>query len=185
MFLLGEQMYYVYKIVNKANKKCYIGVTNSPKRRMNEHMKRQSTWGCPKLQRAVAKYGRDSFEMFILYKTFDKSFAYTLEVLFIQKYESYREGYNASLGGEGSDRYVPWNKATKGLCKPNKTSFKRGDKVGEKHGRSKLTDSQRREVYERYLLGETPKQMEKDYPVHWSNLYRAIKYIQKQEMEQA
>jgi len=176
-------MYYVYKIINSVNNKCYIGVTVDVNRRFSEHMTRvDRREGCPKLSNAVKKHGRDKFSVEVLYKTHTKSFAYTLEVTYIEYYNSYKEGYNASLGGEGSDRYNPWNKNTKGLCKPNKTSFKKGDKVGEKHARSKVTDKQRQEMYQRYLSGETPKSMAEDYGIHWSNVYRGIKFIQKQEL---
>lgn len=57
-----------------------------------------------------------------------------------------------------------------------------GVTVGEKHGRSKVSDKQRQEMYQRYLNGETPKSMAKDYGIHWSNVYRGIKFIQKQEL---
>ena len=178
-------MYYIYSINNTINSKKYIGITIDPDRRLWEHLSRKpGKWGCPILSRAILKYGKENFYMEILFCTGNREEAYDAEVFYIHVLDTYNRGYNASLGGEGSDRLVPWNKGSRGLVKPSSTTFKIGDNVGEKHPRSKVTDAQRLEMYNRYKSGEAPKVIAKDYGIHWSNVYRAVKFIERQSMGQ-
>lgn len=176
-------MYYIYSIRNKVNFKRYVGVTVYPARRFSEHMTRalsNSDNSCPKLSRAVRKYGRESFVLEILFETEDKQLAYDSETLYIKYLGTFDNGYNASLGGEGSDRMVPWNKGTKGLVKPSSTSFTSEMVSGEKHNKSKLTDKQRWEIHYRLQNGESAKSLSKEYGVYESTIYRVRKFIERQ-----
>jgi len=53
----------VYLIVNRINNKCYIGSSTCVKRRKKEHL---SGKGDAILSRAIRKYGRENFTMFLL-----------------------------------------------------------------------------------------------------------------------
>ena len=164
---------WVYRITCGVNGKHYIGISNDIARRYNEHVMRAGAVGGKgydyKLSRALRKYGEDSFIVTpMLYGP--REFCALIEVSYIGLYDSYENGYNSSLGGEGSSFYVPWNKGSKGLCKPNSTSFTKGGKSA----RQKMSEQDIARVLKEYGEGVPPKKMNW-LPVHWSNAYRAIK----------
>jgi len=84
------------------------------------------------------------------------------------------------LMSENSKGKEPHNKGKTGLQGRNKTSFTTESQIGEKHHNTKITDKDRREIYNRYKAGAKPKLIADEYGIHWSNIYRAIKYIEKE-----
>lgn len=97
-------MAYIYQILNKITKKCYIGETKSKDVvwRWNQHKQKiESNKGCPALRDAIKKYGIDNFEFSVLIICFDdERFKYERE--YIRKYNSVvPNGYNITNGGEG------------------------------------------------------------------------------------
>ena len=97
-------MAYIYRILNKISKKCYIGETKCKdvSRRWNQHKQTiEINKGCPALRDAVKKYGIDNFEFSVLIICFDdERFKYEIE--YIKKYNSVvPNGYNLTNGGEG------------------------------------------------------------------------------------
>jgi group I intron endonuclease len=97
-------MAYIYRILNKISKKCYIGETKCKDvtRRWNQHKQTiEINKGCPALRDAVKKYGIDNFEFSVLIICFDdERFKYEIE--YIKKYNSVvPNGYNLTNGGEG------------------------------------------------------------------------------------
>ena len=42
-------------------------------------------------------------------------------------------GYSTSKKGKKYPNIIPWNKGTMGICKPNSSSFKKGEHTGENH----------------------------------------------------
>ena len=97
-------MAYIYRILNKLTKKCYIGETKciDVSRRWNQHRQTiEINKGCPALRDAVKKYGIDNFEFSVLIICFDdERFKYEIE--YIKKYNSVvPNGYNITNGGEG------------------------------------------------------------------------------------
>ena len=97
-------MAYIYRILNKLTKKCYIGETKSKDViwRWNQHRQTiEINKGCPALRDAVKKYGIDNFEFSVLIICFDdERFKYEIE--YIKKYNSVvPNGYNITNGGEG------------------------------------------------------------------------------------
>ena len=97
-------MAYIYRILNKLTKKCYIGETKCKDViwRWNQHKQKiEINKGCPALRDAVKKYGIDNFEFSVLIICFDdERFKYEIE--YIKKYNSVvPNGYNLTNGGEG------------------------------------------------------------------------------------
>lgn len=92
--------YYVYKHVNKINRKVYIGITKQkPSRRW------QNGYGYVDNKyffNAILKYGWDNFEHIILYENLTKDEAIEKEIELIRTYKSNQReyGYNISKGGE-------------------------------------------------------------------------------------
>lgn len=100
---------YIYKIENLINNHLYIGKTNNPRRRWNEHIREHST--CSILKKAFRKYGINNFRMVILLEIKASSIENlntilnALEPLYIKKYNTFKNGYNATSGGEGICNY--------------------------------------------------------------------------------
>ena len=101
-------MYYLYSITNTVNNKRYIGITHNLKNRFYEHQYklRNGKHHSKKLQRAWDKYGESSFSFSVL-DTIEGDFleASQAEVKTIEKYNSYYNGYNETLGGDGQNKY--------------------------------------------------------------------------------
>lgn len=96
-------MGYVYLVINNINGKKYIGKTEtSVEKRWKEHIrasKRKKLEMRP-LYRAIRKYGVENFSI----KEIDTGQGEELsdkEQYWIQYYNTYKDGYNATIGGDG------------------------------------------------------------------------------------
>lgn len=95
-------MAYIYQIINKINGKSYIGKTEySVEHRWKEHLR-----GCKyeknqsrALYRAMNKYGVENFSCIEIKETDTPN---EDEIFYIQKYDTYHNGYNETLGGDGA-----------------------------------------------------------------------------------
>ena len=94
---------YIYLIENKINGKKYIGQTTcSVKERFKQHLKDSRKHLERPLYRAISKYGKENFEIQELEKCSIEKLN-EREQYWIQYYNTfYGEGYNATLGGEGT-----------------------------------------------------------------------------------
>ena len=96
-----HQAYFVYKITSPATPKVYIGVTSSPSRRMKEHKKYARNYPKYPIHFAMRKYGPDTFEMIVLYGSYDRTHIFEIEPYFIKEYKSLVPyGFNICEGGE-------------------------------------------------------------------------------------
>ena len=98
-------MAYIYRILNKITKKCYIGETKclNVTRRWNQHKKtiENNKGCCPALRDAVIKHGIENFVFTVLIICFDDD-RFKHETDYIKKYNSVvPNGYNVTNGGEG------------------------------------------------------------------------------------
>lgn len=87
----------IYKIENKINHKIYIGQSNDPNRRFNEHCERSPKYRSL-IHEAIIKYGKENFSLEILgwYEDYNEK-----EIEFIQQYRSLvPNGYNICEGGQ-------------------------------------------------------------------------------------
>lgn len=96
-------MAYIYKITNTINNKSYIGKTEKtdPQKRWKEHLQdyKRSYVNKRPLYEAFKKYGPDKFVFEIIEETEQ---ANEREIYYISKYNTYKKGYNATLGGDGN-----------------------------------------------------------------------------------
>ena len=95
----------IYLITNKINGKQYIGRTvQSIEYRFNRHvtdaLSQTKGYNYP-IANAIRKYGKDNFIIEELYKCNITSLN-KKEVYYIEKYDTFNSGYNATLGGNGS-----------------------------------------------------------------------------------
>lgn len=93
---------YIYKITNLINQKSYIGKTEkeNPNQRWIEHQKDAKKNRNEKrpLYSALNKYGCENFSFEIIEQTND---LINREIYWINLYQTYGKGYNATLGGDG------------------------------------------------------------------------------------
>lgn len=101
-------MAYIYQIVNDINGKIYVGKTEfSIEKRFQEHCndsKRETKEKRP-LYAAMRKYGIEHFHISILEETDNPN---EKEVEWIEKLGSFKNGYNATIGGDGK-RYIDYD----------------------------------------------------------------------------
>lgn len=95
-------MGYIYKIINDINDKVYIGQTQrSIQERWKEHLKESNdTRMNHPIYRAMRKYGNEHFSIIVV-EEIENNQLDEREVYWIQQYNSYKDGYNATLGGSG------------------------------------------------------------------------------------
>lgn len=93
----------IYKITNKVNGKSYIGQTRYTlefRWRQHQH-KRDDTY----FHNAIHKYGVDNFSIEILEEC-DIADLNSREIFYIAKYDSFKNGYNLTIGGDGNRRLL-------------------------------------------------------------------------------
>jgi group I intron endonuclease len=92
----------IYKSVNTKNCKVYIGFDSNWPNRMKIHKSASKKQNC-KFYRAIRKYGWESFEWSPIYQSHNKEHTLNvMESLFIEEYDSFHNGYNSTLGGDGT-----------------------------------------------------------------------------------
>jgi len=97
----------IYKITNKENGLIYIGCTiSSLDKRFKEHLSRCfSSNYKSKLYNSMKKYGQENFTIELIEEC-DFNLIYETEKKYIDQYNSYNNGLNATIGGEGCLGYV-------------------------------------------------------------------------------
>lgn len=97
-------MGYIYCITNLINGKQYIGKTTySVTKRFQEHCRDSKRERCEKrpLYNAMNKYGIENFIVEELCECDNEELS-SYEIQYIEKYNTYSKGYNATKGGDGS-----------------------------------------------------------------------------------
>lgn len=98
----------IYKITNTLNNKCYIGQSVDIENRWKQHMlaSRSLTEGGDNysIHKAIRKYGIENFIFEIIELTSIEELN-NKEKYWIDYYDSYNNGYNETLGGEGKVNY--------------------------------------------------------------------------------
>ena len=127
----------IYKIQNLINGKCYIGQARNIKSRWAEHKKTSQN---PNdiaynyhLYRSIRKYGLENFDFEIVaeltQEEYTKETLDNLEKFFINFYDSFKNGYNATEGGDDN---------------PNRAQ------LGSKNGRALLDEEEVKYIRECY-----------------------------------
>ena len=94
----------IYLIRNLINNKCYVGKTNSTlDKRFRQHYYEslKESRGSRPLYRAFQKYGIDNFTISLI-ETVSTESASKRESFWIDYHKTFGEGYNATLGGDGT-----------------------------------------------------------------------------------
>lgn len=100
--------YTIYKLSNTVNDKCYIGIDSGVGRisrieshRLEAHNPKQKPYWF-RISVAIREIGWEYFLGEILYQSTDKNHCLEMEKHFIKEYDSFNNGYNMTLGGEGA-----------------------------------------------------------------------------------
>jgi group I intron endonuclease len=120
-------MAFVYKITNNITNKSYIGWTNKP---VDNRWKQHKFYAFNKISNnkfpnAIKKYGVDCWDVITLIEVDSKDTAKKLEIEFIEKYDTYHNGYNSTKGGDGNNCIIMSEESNikrsltlKGIAKP-------------------------------------------------------------------
>lgn len=92
----------IYKITNLLNQKVYIGQSIDIEQRWKKHCLTKDTCA---IHKAIQKYGKENFSFEILEECREEELN-DKEIYYINKYNSYINGYNMTLGGEGASHPV-------------------------------------------------------------------------------
>jgi group I intron endonuclease len=98
---------YIYQITNIINGKIYIGKTEKTiEERFKQHCRDAKRQTCEKrpLYAAMRKYGVENFKIELLEET---DMPEEREIYWIEKKGSFKNGYNATIGGDGK-RYIDY-----------------------------------------------------------------------------
>ena len=145
----------IYKVTNKINNKVYIGQTsNNLEKRKNEHYKESrycDKWGTnTHFHKALLLYNENDWEWTIEDTANSKEELNQKEKYYIQKYDSFKNGYNSTIGGDNPPVIL-----------------------GENNIQSRLTDKEADEI--KTLLRDTvisQKEIAKLYNVHVTTVER-------------
>lgn len=126
----------IYRAVNKINGKSYVGKTVSTlKERKRGHHKPCEWKRNPNsvFYKAIRKYGKESFEWYVVKECKKVEELNKLEIHFIEKFKSHikENGYNMTLGGTGGDTLSNHPKSTQ-ISKKKSKSMK-GKNAGNKN----------------------------------------------------
>lgn len=147
-------MGYIYKITNTINKKAYIGVTtkDNPNERWSNHKSAiRANIGCPFLQKAVKKYGEESFKFEVLIICFDDD-VFKFENEYILKNNTMSpNGYNIATGGIKGPSFL-------GKHHSEETKHILSKKSREYHNRPEIKEQHRQRAFE-INIGELLKNL--------------------------
>lgn len=116
----------IYKVTNIINNHSYIGQTvTSLSKRKAAHLsdvliKKDSTY----FHRAIRKYGVNDFEWSIIDECSAIEELNRLEIYYIGYYDTFDNGYNLTLGGEGSVGFKHTEESIKIMSEKAKERFK-------------------------------------------------------------
>lgn len=142
-----EKIVGIYKITNLINQKVYVGLSRNCQRRWYDH--RSKSKSSPKeedlrkpLYLAMRKYGLENFSFEII-EVCEESLLSDREVFWIDKLDSYRNGYNATLGGDNISDSARLS--------------------GERHGMAKLKEKDVIFCRKEYVKGSRSRDIWEDY----------------------
>lgn len=98
----------VYKITNKLNNKCYVGYTKfSINKRWSQHIHRSNKRNINvKFDNALRKYSIANWNVEVLEEGLTVNQSKVKEQFYINLFDSYNNGYNSTLGGDGNQGIV-------------------------------------------------------------------------------
>lgn len=155
----------IYKITNLINNKVYIGQAEDIYKRYNQHHKYEYKYHKYKLYQAFIKYGLDNFKIEVV-ELCEPEEMNEKEIYWIQYYDSFKNGYNMTLGGQNlaPNLHSPETEEKRRATREKNNSLK-----GENHPRAKLTNDEVIQIRQRYKDGESLNDIYEDYKELYKN----------------
>ena len=100
----------IYSIKNIINEKRYIGKAINLKNRLIGHRRKNSK---SVISKAIQKYGLNNFKIDILEENINNDLMNEKEIFYVKYFNSFKEGYNCSLGGDGGNCFPEGYKHSK------------------------------------------------------------------------
>jgi len=138
------KIYSIYRATNKINLKVYLGFTSNFIKRKSAH-KKNAERGCDvKFYRAIRKHGWENFIFDLVYQSVDKEHTRDImEPYFISEYDSIKNGYNSTSGGEGA----PTVEGETHPMKRQEQRIRQGNSVrGKNNPIHKVTEDKKKEM---------------------------------------
>lgn len=154
----------IYLITNKITNHKYIGQSVNIRRRFQSYHKSEfknpnSSMYNTTLYKAMRKYGLDAFIIEVVEECTPDELN-DKEIYWIAKYNTYKNGYNSSAGGDSMNSKMHTKEIEE---KRRITREKNGSLNGEKHPRAKLSTEEVLEIRKRYINGESCDSIHNDY----------------------
>ena len=154
----------IYMVVNMINHKKYIGQSKNIKKRFQSHhlVDYKNENNCnynTKFYQAIRKYGIDNFEVIVLQLCKEEELD-NLEIKFIKEFDTFKNGYNSTEGGQF---WSPNIHSEEIEMKRRQTREKNKSLMSENHPRAKLTNQQVWDIRQRYIDGESIKDIYQDF----------------------
>ncbi len=148
--------YYIYKITNKINNKCYIGQSCKIRdrwvghRRNAQRVKNGATLkdnGIQVIHLAMAKHGIENFDFKIIEEIDTQNDANNQETYWVSHYNSLNNGYNCTPGGYNAPKTEEWKAKVK-ATRIAKDNYKHSEET-------------KRKISEEWHLYHSPESMKK------------------------
>lgn len=99
----------VYKITNNITSKSYVGYSSTTlEHRVSQHFKSAEKYegSSRKFYNSIQKHGTNCWTAEVLYEGLTIEEAKQLEIHTIEKFNTYNNGYNSTLGGDGNNGII-------------------------------------------------------------------------------
>lgn len=139
-----SSIYSIYKATNTTNGKVYIGFDSKwpSRKRKHKNVMEKCDYN---FHKALKKYGWDNFVWEIIYQSKDKSHCLKfMEPYFINEYNSFIDGYNMTLGGDGNFGLKHTEETKRKISKINK---------GNKYSEGRILSQDTKNKISKSLIG--------------------------------
>ena len=160
----------VYRAKNKINNKSYIGITTKTLEHRKITHQKAAKYSNRKFYTALNKYGFDNFEWSVLDECSDMTDLENKEQYYIEKYNSFNNGYNLTSGGESIKEY---SEESKELMREARVEWHKSNRNGFK-GKTH-TEEVRKRISEKMKGRPSPNKDKELSETHRENLSKAQK----------
>lgn len=149
----------IYKITNLVNNKCYIGQAKDIHERYFNHHQYDYKRLDYQIYQAMRKYGLTNFSIEVV-ELCDSSELNEKEIYWINKLNSFQNGYNMTLGGQSLSPNIFLDETEE---KRRKTRKQNKSLQSENHPRAKLNNDEVVLIRQRYINGENARSIYENY----------------------
>lgn len=160
----------IYLVTNLINNISYVGQSKNIYQRFNKHhiydyKNEKNECYNTKFYQALRKYGINNFKVTIL-ELCEEKMLDEKEIYYIKKFDTYHHGYNSTEGGQN---WSPTIFSEEVEEKRKETRILNKSLQSEKHPRAKMSNEEVWNVRQRYIDGESIKQIYNDYKDRYAN----------------